>query len=73
MFNIKLVLHHSILYISMTSSSTIPTFMLEHLEYLRNLHLEGPRLGNIYLEDTALHSYLENHPISKNKPFQKEL
>lgn len=47
--------------------------MLQHLEYLRNLHLEGPRIGNIYLEDTALLSYLDTHPISKNKAFQKEL
>lgn len=47
--------------------------MLQHLEYLRNLHLEGPRLGNIYLEDTALISYLEDHPIAKNQPFQQEL
>jgi alkylation response protein AidB-like acyl-CoA dehydrogenase len=55
------------------STPTIPNHMLQHLEYLRNLHLEGPRIGNIYLEDTALLSYLETHPISKNQVFQKEL
>ena len=33
--------------------------MLSHLEYLRNLHLEAPRLGNTYLEDTALREYSE--------------
>lgn len=31
------------------STPTIPNHMLQHLEYLRNLHLEGPRIGNIYL------------------------
>lgn len=57
----------------MDSNAKMPSFMLEHLEYLRNLHLEGPRIGNIYLQDSALHSYLENHPISHNKSFQNEL
>jgi hypothetical protein len=32
----------------------IPDEMLRHLEYLRNLHLEGPRIGNTFLEDTPL-------------------
>jgi hypothetical protein len=36
------------------SSNKIPIEMLEHLEYLRGLHLEGPKIGNVYLEDTAL-------------------
>jgi len=40
--------------INTMTSKTIPDNMLRHLEYLRNLYLEGPRLGNIYLEDTAL-------------------
>ena len=48
------------------SRQSIPTHMLQHLEYLRNLHLEGPRIGNIYLEDIALLNYLETHPVSKN-------
>lgn len=51
----------------------IPVHMLQHLEYLRGLYLEGPHLGNVYLEDTALLSYLSSHPISKNDKFQAEL
>lgn len=35
-------------------NTNIPTEMLQHLEYLRGLHLDGPKLGNTYLEDTAL-------------------
>lgn len=35
-------------------NTSIPTEMLQHLEYLRGLHLDGPKLGNTYLEDTAL-------------------
>lgn len=54
-------------------TSKIPPHMLEHLEYLRGLHLEGPRIGNIYLEDTALLSYLEDTPLAKNDKFKKEL
>ena len=47
--------------------------MLQHLEYLRGLHLEGPRIGNIFTEDSALLGYLEDTPICGNKPFRKEL
>lgn len=31
--------------------------MLKHLEYLRGLHLEAPRVGNVFLEDSALREY----------------
>lgn len=55
------------------ASSQIPTHMLQHLEYLRGLHLEAPRIGNTYLEDSALISYLEDTPLHHNNAFKKEL
>ncbi|KRX10929.1 Acyl-CoA dehydrogenase/oxidase, N-terminal and middle domain [Pseudocohnilembus persalinus] len=32
----------------------------EYLDYLRNLHQEGPHLGNQYLEDQALQDYIKD-------------
>lgn len=46
--------------------------MLKHVNYLRGLHLEGPRLGNIYLEDHALQEYTKTS-IGSNKLFEQEL
>ena len=51
------------------TSKNIPDHMLRHLEYLRNLHLEGPCLGNVYLEDTALIEY-SDHILQKNNLFK---
>lgn len=53
------------------ASSQIPNHMLQHLEYLRGLHLEAPRIGNIYLEDSALISYLEDTALHHNTAFKK--
>lgn len=38
-------------------SSDIQTPFLHHVNYLRSLHLEGPRIGNVFLEDQALLEY----------------
>jgi hypothetical protein len=35
----------------------------EYLEYLRGINQDGPRLGNLYLEDSALREYVE-HKLS---------
>lgn len=50
----------------------IPGKLLEHLESLRKLHLDSPRLGNTYLEDTALREYTE-HILGGNVVFVAEL
>jgi hypothetical protein len=47
--------------------------MLQHLEYLRGLHLEAPRTGNSFLEDSALLGYLDDTPLKDNLKFKKEL
>ena len=31
----------------------------EHIKYLRNLHQQGPRIGNAVLEDEAFREYLQ--------------
>lgn len=45
----------------------------DHLEYLRGINQEGPRIGNRYLEDTALREYIEEKLLLKSPTFIREL
>ena len=55
---------------SKNSKLKTPDYLLQHLDYLRNLHLESPKIGNIYLEDTALIEYTKDI-IGNNEKFKK--
>lgn len=39
------------------ASKKLESSLLEHTNYLRSLHLESPRIGNVFLEDQALIDY----------------
>lgn len=45
----------------------------EYLEYLRGINQEGPRWGNLYLEDTALREYIEDRLSKQSPKFIEEL
>ena len=45
----------------------------QHLEYVTQLNQEGPRIGNRYLEDTALREYTEEVLLGRSPEFVKEL
>lgn len=40
--------------------------LLTYTDTLRKVHIEGPRIGNIYLEDQAIQRYTQRH-IGENK------
>lgn len=45
----------------------------QHLEYVTKINQEAPRLGNRYLEDTALREYVEEALLKKSPAFVREL
>ena len=40
--------------------------LLTYIDTLRNVHIDGPRIGNIYLEDQAIQRYTKRY-IGENK------
>ncbi len=46
----------------------LPKEVHQYLDYLRGLHLDAPKLGNIYLEDSALQEYTAS-TFATNKSF----
>lgn len=53
-------------------SSFSQSELLTYIDTLRNVHIDGPRIGNIYLEDQAIQRYTRRY-IGENREFQGEL
>jgi len=41
----------------------------EHLDSVTQLNQEGPRIGNRYIEDTALREYVEERLLKQSPSF----